>query len=72
MDHVGRGFRSYMNKPGISEQYKEMVQTVLSDADVKSFLDKQADVITQQTIDNSYSKLYEFVQQKNKIPQGEE
>ncbi len=72
MDHVGKGFRSYMSKPGISKQYDEMVRTVLSDADVQSFLDEHAEVISQATINNSYSKLYEFVQQKNKIARGEE
>ena len=56
MDHVGKGFRSYMSKPGISKQYDEMVRTVLSDADVQSFLDEHAEVISQATINNSYSK----------------
>lgn len=71
MDHVGKGFRKYLNQPGIHQQYQEMVRSVLEDREVNRFLDEHKDQISQEIISNSYSKMYEFVQEKNKLARGE-
>lgn len=72
MDHISRGFNRYMKQPDIRKQYEEMVQSVLNDPDVQLFLKKEEDQISQEMIQNSYSKLYEFVQEKNKLARGEQ
>lgn len=71
MDHIGKGFRNFMNKPNVSKQYEEMVRSVLADPDVTRFLEENEEHISQEIISNSYSKLHEFVQEKNKIARGE-
>src|SRR5690554_528598 len=72
MDHVGKGFRNYMNRPGNSEKFEQMVQSILADSDVQLFLSKHEDQLSQAMVTNSYSKLHEFVQEKRKLARGEE
>ncbi|MGP6138928.1 MULTISPECIES: primosomal protein DnaI [unclassified Jeotgalibaca] len=71
MDHIGKGFRNFMNQPNVSKQYEEMVRSVLADPEVRHFLEANEEIISQEMISNSYSKLYEFVQEKRKIARGE-
>lgn len=71
MDHIGRGFRKFMNQPNVSEQYENMVRSVLADPEVQHFLETNKETITQEMISNSYSKLHEFVQEKRKLSRGE-
>jgi len=71
MDHIGRGFRKFMNQPNVSEQYENMIRSVLADPEVHTFLETNKETITQEMISNSYSKLHEFVQEKRKLTRGE-
>ncbi|QIK51125.1 primosomal protein DnaI [Jeotgalibaca porci] len=71
MDHIGRGFRKFMNQPNVSEQYENMIRSVLADPEVHTFLETNKKTITQEMISNSYSKLHEFVQEKRKLTRGE-
>lgn len=71
MDHIGKGFRKFMNQPNISKQYEEMVRSVLADPEVRHFLEANKESVSQEMIANSYSKLYEFVQEKRKLARGE-
>lgn len=72
MDHVGKGFRNYMNRPGNSEKFEQMIQSILADSDVQLFLSKHEDQLSQAMVTNSYSKLHEFVQEKRKLARGED
>ncbi|AZP05030.1 primosomal protein DnaI [Jeotgalibaca ciconiae] len=72
MDHIGKGFRNYMSRPGNSEKFEKMVQSILADSDVQTFLSNHQEQISQEIISNSYSKLHEFVQEKQKLAKGEE
>lgn len=70
MDHVGKGFRKYMNDPKISKQYQEMIESVHADPAIQAFFDEHQELLSQEIISNSYSKLYEFLNEKNKLEQG--
>ena len=70
MDHVGKGFQKYMNNPKISEQYQEMIESILSDPAVQTFIEKNQEEVTHDMIANSYSKLYEYVNERSKIKEG--
>lgn len=70
MDHVGKGFRKYMSDPKISKQYQEMIESVHADPAIQAFFDEHEEYLSEQMISNSYSKLYEFLNEKNKLEQG--
>lgn len=70
MDHVGKGFRKYMSDPKISKQYQEMIESVHADPAIQAFFDEHQELLSQEMISNSYSKLYEFLNEKNKLEQG--
>lgn len=72
MDHVAKGFRKYMNDPKISKQYREMIHAILSDSNVRSFLEEHQDQLSNEIVVNSYSKLYEFILEKKKRAEGKE
>lgn len=72
MDQVGKGFQKYLKQPRIHEQYQEMVRSVLADSDVQQFIKEHEEQLSQEMIENSYSKIYEFVQEKGKLTRGEE
>lgn len=72
MDHVGKGFQNFMNQPNISEQYEEMVRSVVADPDVQQFFNEHQERVSKEMISNSYSKLHEYVQEKEKHQRGEE
>lgn len=71
MEPMGRAFRKYMNNPEISQRYKAMIAMIMEDGDVKHFFQEHQDRLTQEIVDKSYSKLYEYVQEKEKNKSGQ-
>ena len=45
----------------------EMMEEVLADPDVRQFIEEHKGKLTQEDIEKSFAKLYEFVQEKKKI-----
>ena len=72
MDHIGRAFYKYMNNPEISQRYKGMIDTIMKDADVQAFFQKHEERLSREIVERSYSKLHEYVQEKEKIKLGKE
>ena len=72
MDHIGRAFYKYMNNPEISQRYKGMIDTIMKDADVQAFFQKHEERLSREIVERSYSKLHEYVQEKEKIRLGKE
>ncbi len=72
MEPIGRAFRKYMNNPEISQRYKAMIAMIMEDGDVQHFFQEHQDKLTHEIVDKSYSKLYEYVQEKEKIKAGKE
>jgi len=70
MESIGRAFKKYMNNPEINERYKAMIELVMDDGDVQQFLQEHRENLTQEIIEKSYSKLYEYMQEKEKIKAG--
>lgn len=67
MEDVGKGLRAYSERKGVQERYTALMNIVLADTDVKSFIQLHKDELTQEDIEKSYPKLYEFVQEKKKF-----
>ncbi|WP_207694287.1 primosomal protein DnaI [Enterococcus sp. DIV0212c] len=66
MEDVGKEMSKIIQKRDMSERYNELVEVVMKDTDVQKFIEDNRDRLTDEDIRKSYSKLYEFVQEKRK------
>ncbi|GGC80029.1 primosomal protein DnaI [Enterococcus wangshanyuanii] len=66
MEDVGKEMSKIIRNRDMSERYNELVDVVLKDEDVQRFIEEHRDRLTDDDIRKSYSKLYEFVQEKRK------
>lgn len=66
MEDVGKEMSKIIQKRDMNERYNELVESVLKDNDVQQFIEENRDRLTDEDIQKSYSKLYEFVQEKRK------
>ncbi|WP_314065460.1 primosomal protein DnaI [uncultured Vagococcus sp.] len=71
MEDVGKEMTKVINQRDWSERFDKLVQEVLKDPDVISFIEAHKEQLTKEDIDKSYSKLYEFVQEKRKFKLNE-
>ncbi|MBO0472922.1 primosomal protein DnaI [Enterococcus sp. DIV0840] len=66
MEDVGKEMSKIIQKRDMNERYNELVEVVMKDPDVQKFIEGNRDRLTDEDIKKSYSKLYEFVQEKRK------
>ncbi|WP_414827431.1 primosomal protein DnaI [Apilactobacillus kunkeei] len=67
MKNLSDEFAKTLSKPKYNERYQQSVNAVLNNEDVKSFLNKHNDELEDDVVKRSMSKLYEFVQENNKL-----
>ncbi|GAA3022622.1 primosomal protein DnaI [Tetragenococcus solitarius] len=67
MEDVGKNLNKLMNQKNYRTRFSEMMAEVLKDQDVKNFLDEHKEELSEEDIERSYAKLYEFVQEKRKF-----
>lgn len=66
MEDVGKEMSKIIQNRDMSERYNELVEVVLKDTDVQQFIKENRERLMDDDIRKSYSKLYEFVQEKRK------
>ncbi|WP_375179136.1 primosomal protein DnaI [Enterococcus rotai] len=66
MEDVGKEMSKIIQSRDMNERYNELVDVVLKDTDVQEFIQEHRERLTDDDIRKSYSKLYEFVQEKRK------
>ena len=67
MDHIGKGIEHTFKKRGFSKKFDDLMEEALRDPDVQLFINNNREQLTDEDIVRSYSKLYEFVQEKKKF-----
>ncbi|MBP1044701.1 primosomal protein DnaI [Enterococcus sp. BWM-S5] len=67
MEDVGKEMSKIIRSRDLNDRFNELVKTVMDDPDVKKFIADHRDQLTDEDIEKSYSKLYEFVQEKKKF-----
>ncbi|MGC6767464.1 primosomal protein DnaI [Enterococcus sp. LJL128] len=67
MEDVGKEMSKIIRQRQLNERFNELVHSVMEDPDVKQFISDHRDQLTDEDIQKSYSKLYEFVQEKKKF-----
>ncbi|MCB5950955.1 primosomal protein DnaI [Enterococcus sp. BWT-B8] len=67
MEDVGKEMSKIIRRRDLNDRFTELVNTVLDNPDVKQFISEHRDRLTDEDIQKSYSKLYEFVQEKKKF-----
>ncbi|WP_348922732.1 primosomal protein DnaI [Enterococcus rotai] len=66
MEDVGKEMSKIIQNRDMNERYNELVDVILKDTDVQEFIQEHRERLTDDDIRKSYSKLYEFVQEKRK------
>lgn len=72
MENVGKVLQEKMRATDMRQRYQKLVTKALADPDVKTFLQAHRAELTQEDIERSASKLYEYVKIKENIAQGKE
>lgn len=67
MEDVGKNLNKLMNQKNYRTRFSEMMAEVLKDQDVQNFLNEHKSELSEDDIERSYAKLYEFVQEKRKF-----
>lgn len=67
MEDVGKEMSKIIQKKHLNERFNELIEAVMQDEDVRSFIEEHKERLTQEDIIKSYAKLYEFVQEKRKF-----
>lgn len=67
MEDVGKEMSKIIQNRELTDRYQELVEVVLEDPDVQQFIQENRERLTDDDIRKSYSKLYEFVQEKKKF-----
>jgi primosomal protein DnaI len=70
MKNLSEELSKTMHKPKYGQRYQALVNHVLDDSDIKSFLQEHHDQLQPDVVHHSIAKLYEFVNEKNKIKMG--
>lgn len=66
MEDVGEELSKVLESKKLDERYSALMQKVLDDRDVRMFIEAHREQVTDEDIQKSYAKLYEFVQEKKK------
>lgn len=72
VENVGKVLQEKMRATDMRQRYQKLVTKALADPDVKTFLQAHRAELTQEDIERSASKLYEYVKIKENIAQGKE
>lgn len=72
MDNIGSQLSRIFDQKNYRLRYQEMMEEVLNNPEVKTFLQEHKDYLTPQDIEKSYAKLYEYVQEKRKFTEQSE
>ncbi|MGX6961476.1 primosomal protein DnaI [Vagococcus xieshaowenii] len=70
MENLGDEMKKVMRHNAWQDRYQHLVDTVMQDKYVQRFLSENEDKITQELVEKSYAKLYEFVQERRKFDEG--
>lgn len=66
MEDVGQEMAKVLQQNNYTERYQALMVSVLEDPDVRQFIAENREYLSDQDIEKSYAKLYEFVQEKKK------
>lgn len=70
MEDVGKEMKRTMESHNLKQQYQEILKSVYADKDVKEFLKINQNRLDKNAVEKSASKLYEFVNEKKKLSNG--
>ncbi|MEG2254794.1 MAG: primosomal protein DnaI [Vagococcus sp.] len=67
MENIGKGLEKTLRSKNLTNKLDALMAEVMSDSDVKSFIEAHREQLSDDDIVKSYAKLYEFVQEKKKF-----
>lgn len=71
VEDLGKEMKKILDTKNWNERYEHLVNEVMSNDYVKAFIGEHSSEISQEILDKSYTKLYEFVQERRKYEAGD-
>ncbi|MFC6164767.1 primosomal protein DnaI [Lactiplantibacillus dongliensis] len=71
MENISETLKILMNKRHLNQQYQQLMTTVYQDPDVREFLKTHEQELSQDALERSATKLYEFCEEKRKVARHE-
>lgn len=71
MENMGKDLTDYMNRQRLNQRFNKLVEEALQDPDVQAFIQANQAALSQETVARSAAKIYEYVNEKKKILNGE-
>lgn len=71
MKNLSEELNKTMHNPQYSQRYQALVNQVLEDSEIKAFLQENHNQLQPDVVHHSIAKLYEFMNEKQKIKQGQ-
>lgn len=72
MDNLSKHLRERMDANGQAEEYRRMQAAVEQDAGVQAFIKAHRSELADSAVERGTAKLYEYVQQRDKLARGEQ
>lgn len=71
MENISETLKTLMNRRNLNQRYQDLMTAVYQDPDVRDFLTAHQAELSQDALERSASKLYEFCEEKRKIARHE-
>jgi len=71
MEDMKKGLIEQMNRRQLNQRFNQLVESALQDPDVQAFIEANQDRLTQETVTRSAAKIYEYVNEKQKLANGQ-
>lgn len=66
MENIGSEIEKVFKKKNYKSIYNSLISQIMENNDIKKFFESNKNIITEEIIQNSFSKLYEFINEKEK------
>lgn len=72
MKNYGESLSELLKSNHLSERYEQMIDDIMKDSDVQAFIAEHRDQLSDSDISKSYTRLYEFINEKKKYLENSE
>ncbi|WP_056941637.1 primosomal protein DnaI [Secundilactobacillus kimchicus] len=70
MENISESMQRWMDKKHLNDNYQKLMAQVYNDPDVREFLEQHQADLSEETIDRSSAKLYEYVNARDRLAAG--
>ncbi|MBS4750619.1 primosomal protein DnaI [Granulicatella sp. zg-ZJ] len=70
MDSIQNHLKKYVYSDKFKQRYNDLIQDIQKDAEIQAFILENKEILSEDILQNSYAKLYEFMKEKQRIKES--